>query len=299
MRYYDLCIAWNWQYDADFVALLEAACQERGLLLLQLTPHNLAWACRELESGNLSFRALFDRASDEDAEFLSIVEWARKAGVRCINACEKAHRAWDKAAMHLEFLQAGVHVPHAIILPPYNELPELPTLDLSSLGLPFTIKPACRGGGEGVINEATTWQEVLTARQSYPNDGYLLQARIVPVQLGARPAWFRMIYCTDQIYPCWWDVWSHQYTSLNASEETQYALAPLRSITAHIARLCGLELFSTEIALSTDGHFLAVDYVNDPIDLRLQSKAADGVPDDIVHDIAQRLAAFISAPPLA
>ncbi len=293
--FYDLCIAWNWEHDADFVVLLDAACQKRGLSLLQITPHNLAWVIQALDSGELSFCALLDRASDDDAEFLSIVEWARKASVCCINACKKARHAWDKAAMHLEFLRTGVHVPHAIILPPYNEFPDLPMLDLSLLGASFTIKPACRGGGEGVINEATSWQEVLTARQTYPDDRYLLQARVVPVQLSARPAWFRVIYCTEQVYPCWWDVGSHQYTPLTPAEETQYVLAPLRSITARIASLCELELFSTEIALATDGRFLVVDYVNDPIDLRLQSKAMDGVPDDIVQSIAEHLAAFTAA----
>ncbi|MBC7233504.1 MAG: hypothetical protein H5T68_09740 [Chloroflexi bacterium] len=290
---HDLCIAWNWEYDADFVALLETACQARGLSLLQITPHNLAWACQALATGELAFRVLLDRASDADPEFMPIVAWARKTGVRCINACEKARRAWDKAAMHLEFVRAGVLVPRAFILPPYNELPDLPALDLSSLGPTFTIKPACRGGGEGVVNEATSWQEVLIARQSYPEDGYLLQARVVPAQLGTRPAWFRIIYCAGQVYPCWWDVQTHRYTPLSLAEETQYALAPLRSITAHIASLCGLELFSTEIAVSTDGRFLAVDYVNDPIDLRLQSKATDGVPDDIVLSIAAQPATFV------
>jgi hypothetical protein len=52
-------------------------------------------------------------------------------------------------------------------------------------------------------------------------------------------------------------------------------------------------LFSTEITLTPDGRFVIVDYVNDPIDLRLQSKTFDGVPDDIVEDITERLAEFV------
>jgi hypothetical protein len=39
-----------------------------------------------------------------------------------------------------------------------------------------------------------------------------------------------------------------------------------------------------------DNRLLIVDYVNDPIDLRLQSRALDGVPDFIVEDIAARIA---------
>jgi hypothetical protein len=56
-----------------------------------------------------------------------------------------------------------------------------------------------------------------------------------------------------------------------------------------IALLCQLDLFSSEIAFTPEGRFVVVDYVNDQIDLRLQSKILEGVPDDIVQDIAERL----------
>jgi hypothetical protein len=68
-----------------------------------------------------------------------------------------------------------------------------------------------------------------------------------------------------------------------------HGLNPLVEITHAIAELCGLDLFSTEIALVSEDRFVVVDYVNDQIDLRLQSNAAEGVPDDIVKSIAQRL----------
>ena len=42
-----------------------------------------------------------------------------------------------------------------------------------------------------------------------------------------------------------------------------------------------------------DGSFVIVDYVNDVLDLRLQSKTPDGVPDDIVHDIAEQLTLLV------
>jgi hypothetical protein len=63
----------------------------------------------------------------------------------------------------------------------------------------------------------------------------------------------------------------------------------LREVPVRIAQICGLHLFSTEIAMTEEGNFLAVDYVNDPVDLRLQSKAADGVPDSYVESLAARL----------
>jgi len=41
------------------------------------------------------------------------------------------------------------------------------------------------------------------------------------------------------------------------------------------------DFFSTEIALAKDGRYVVVDYVNDPCDMRPQSKHFDGVPDTI------------------
>ena len=36
--------------------------------------------------------------------------------------------------MHLELIASGLNTPYSIILPPYDEQPELPDLDLSPLG---------------------------------------------------------------------------------------------------------------------------------------------------------------------
>jgi GNAT superfamily N-acetyltransferase len=78
------------------------------------------------------------------------------------------------------------------------------------------------------------------------------------------------------------------------SEEKLYNLGRLREMAEIIARVCGLQLFSTEIAWTTDGRLLSVDYVNDPIDLRLKSRAAGGVPDEIVAAIADCIASWVA-----
>lgn len=293
---YDLCLAWNWEYDADFAALLVEVCQQEGVSLLQVTPHNLPEISDALARGEIRFRALLDRASDADAQFMPLVDWAREHATLRINAFEQARRAWNKATMHADFMMSGLHVPATIILPPYAEQPDLAPPDLGILGSNFSIKPACRGGGEGVINCASSWSEVLDARQQYPAEPYLLQANIEPARMHERPGWFRIVYCADRAYPCWWDVNNHVYQPVSVEEESIYSLSPLHRIVSQIAAVCGLELFSTEIAVTASGEFIAIDYVNDPLDLRLQSKAADGVPDAIVRDIAVRLAALARRP---
>jgi len=287
-----LCLAWNWEHDAAFATLLEEECRQQGVSLLQVTPCNLAEVCAGLGSGRLAFRAFLDRASDADPQYMPLVDWARQNGVLRINPFEQARRAWNKATMHLEFLTAGVHVPYTFILAPYAEQADVAPPNLSVLGANFSIKPACRGGGEGVINRASSWAEVLAARQQYAEEPYLLQANIVPVAINERPAWFRILFCSGRVYPCWWNVHTHVYQRVAVEEEIAYGLSPLQRIVPRIAAVSGLQLFSTEIALATSGEFIAIDYVNDPLDLRLQSMAADGVPDDTVRDLAQRLAAL-------
>jgi hypothetical protein len=289
MSSYNLCLAWNWEYDADFVKLLDGACQSRGISLLQINPENLLDRMQSIASKEITFQVFFDRASDSDTRFLPVVQLVRSHVVHQINSHELARRAWDKVAMH-QAISVHIDTPFTIILPSYDENPLLPSIDLASLGMSFTIKPAYGGGGEGVITEATSLDRVFATRQEFPSQKYLLQAHVIPTRLGSRMAWFRVIYCAGKLYPCWWDNCTHIYTPVTSDDETYYNLDPLRGLTFSIARICGLDLFSTEITFTRDGRFVIVDYVNDPIDLRLQSKAFDGVPDDIVQDITKRLA---------
>jgi hypothetical protein len=157
------------------------------------------------------------------------------------------------------------------------------------VGERFIIKPAHGSGGEGVKKEAFSITQVLIARKDYPADSYLLQANIKPVQLGLRKAWFRVLYCYGEVYPCWWNQQTHIYIPVTSEEEHLFGLQPLKRICSKIAAICNLELFSTEIALTADACFVVVDYVNDQIDLRLQSKAIDGVPDTILRSMAEHL----------
>jgi len=286
---YDLCLAWNWEHDDGFVRLLEAAFSSAGRTLLQVTPASLDAALAQLASGAISFRAFLDRASEEEPRFLPLVDWARDHRAASVNPYEHAKRAWDKAAMH-EVLFANVRTPYTIVLPSFHDRPALDPLDLAPLGGSFSIKPAHGGGGDGVIIEASSADEVTAARRQYPADMYLLQTRVRPIRAGARPAWFRVLYCDGELYPCWWDIQTHVYAPVTAAEESRYGLLPLRAITETIAGICRLGLFSTEIALTGDAGLVVVDYVNDPIDLRLQSRTPEGVPDDIVRFVAERLA---------
>jgi hypothetical protein len=292
MTHFDLCLSWYWQYDADFVRLIELDCQAYGLSMLQVTPQTLTDIIPALEAGQITFAAYLDR-SDHEPPFEPVFHWARDHDCYRINPREAAAWAEDKATMHFELISAGLTTPYPIILPPFNEQPLLPGLDLSPLGERFVIKPCYGGGGEGVIMGATSIEHVLARRTEFPHLKYLLQQTITARRLDGHDAWFRVIFCDGLFYPCWWDTQTHIYAPVTADEEARYGLSPLRDLTARIASLCKLVFFSTEIAFTANDKWVFIDYVNDQIDMRLQSKALDGVPDLVVEQVSHNLAGLV------
>jgi hypothetical protein len=289
--HFDLCLPWYWEYDIDFVQFVEHACHEQGLTLWQITPDNLLESITALYKGEKSFQILLDR-SQYDNRFEPVIRWAKRYNRKRINPAEVSAWSEDKATMHLELISAGIHTPYTILLPPFIERPVIPELDLMPLGHQFVIKPSHEGGGEGVILGAFSMDQILRARMQFPEQKYLIQATIMPRTIHGRPAWFRVFFANGKTYPCWWHPLSHVSSTVTQQDEHRYELSPLHKITERIASICKLEWFSTEIAL-TQKEFVVVDYVNDGIDTRVQSKAVDGIPDEVMQSIAEQLVQIV------
>lgn len=294
-----LLMAWEWPYDEPLVALLREAFRQRGWALVEATPHSLPTILNELNTGRHEVLAYWDRASDTNAAFLPLTDWAARRVTCRVNAFEHARRAWIKTNLHWELIKAGMRVPHTLYLPAYERQPELAPLDLSSLGAPFSIKPNLGGGGHGVITNATSWDDVLKARRALPHDDLILQEFIHPAAFEVGPkrrAWFRVLHFGGQVIPCWWDDVTHLYTGpVTEAERFAFALEPLWTLMKQIATLTQLDVFSTEIAVDAQRHFVVVDYANDPIDLRPQTKAPEGVPDAVLAQGLGALCAHIQA----
>ena len=140
---------------------------------------------------------------------------------------------------------------------------------------------------------AATLEDIQRTRMEYPDQKYLAQENIMARMISGREAWFRVFYVGGECMPCWWNPTTHVYTMVMPEEEMQFNLAPLHSITERIAKVCKLDWFSTEIAFTPAGRFVVVDYVNDGIDTRIQSKATDGMPDEVMKKIAYKLVALV------
>lgn len=285
--HHDLCLPWYWEYDIDFVRFVENACHEQGLTVWQITPDNLLESITALYQGEQSFDTLLDRSQGDD-RFLPINNWARKYNKKRINPPELSKWSEDKTTMHLELISAGIHTPYTLLLSSFLDQPALAELDLTPLGQQFVIKPANGGGSAGVILGASSMDQIRRARLEFPEQKYLVQATITPRVIQGRPAWFRVFYSNGEVYPCWWHPLTHVFANVTQADEHKYELAPLHDITQCIADICKLDWFTTEIAL-THEQFVVVDYVNDQIDTRIQSKAVDGAPDEVIRNVAEQL----------
>jgi hypothetical protein len=300
---YDLAVAWNWEFDREFVTLVQAVFRLNNLSVLEVRTENVAEIFNLLKNGKLQFRYFLDRASDEDDVFQPLARFvlqqfrARDETSMCpINLHDNEIRAADKATMHLEFLAHDIDVPYTIIISPFNHKQEIEftITELAKLGRPFIIKPAnTTGGGIGVVMGAETLKEIIEARQYHKNDKYLLQETIRPIECAGRRAWFRVFYAFGDIIPSWWDDVTHIYSLLSEEEERQLDVERLKIITERIHTICQLEFFSTELAYTEDRRCVAVDYVNEMCDMRLQSQFVDGVPDVIVRRIVSRMVEYV------
>jgi hypothetical protein len=292
---YDLVITHDWEYDRDFVRLVDEAAKARSLATRLVAPADSARVLGEFRSGAIDFGLLLDRASGSSPEFIELQALAVERGRDVIEPLDKIRWASDKATMHLEFLSGGLPAPHTVILPAFAVQPDIriSAADLAPLGVPFVIKPAnTTGGSLGVVADASTPADVLAARRSYPADKYLLQEKVLPEVRDGRRFWFRGFYVLGEVHLTWWDDRTHLYAELGYDQAAAAGLVPIYAIVRAIARVSRLRFFSTEVAKDAGGRFVVVDYVNEICDMRLRSAHADGVPDAVVQRIADRIAAF-------
>ncbi|NUN70108.1 MAG: hypothetical protein HUU02_10405 [Bacteroidetes bacterium] len=290
---FDIGLAWDWEFDRDFIYGLENECIAAGLSTFRIEKHNVDAVTRAVRSRRIAFRTYLDRASDSDENFLPLARTIARSRTYLFNPYPMVEYAKDKANMHLALMGEGINVPYTIIISPYNKSSEveLSLTELAHLGRPFIIKPAnTTGGGIGVVVGAESLKQIIETRQHHKNDKYLLQETVTPADMNGSIAWFRAFYAFGTTVLCWWDHRTHVYREVTKAEERKFKLGKLRTMMQTIHRICKLQFFSSEIAVTEEGKFVAVDYVNEICDMRLQSRHYDGVPDATVAQIQHHFA---------
>jgi hypothetical protein len=288
----DVAALWDWSYDEDFMRRLARACAARNLRFASFHGPELEAFAHRIEAGLGGVRMALDRVTDEMPGLIYHLMRLRGGGAHIVNDPERMVWCRDKATMHLELLTAGVRVPYGVVLSTEDHPEQLEILELAPdrLGTPFVIKPAEGGGGDGVVLDARSPRDVSEYVGRMGRGKVVLQRKVLPRRLGSRRAWFRVFWVLGEVYPCWWDDRTHVYDELSSEDESLYGLGELRTIVALIARVSGMHLFTTEVAMDEDDRLVAVDFVNEMPDLRPQSGHPDGVPDGLLDRLAARLA---------
>jgi hypothetical protein len=282
--------------DADdfFIQQVQLHCAQAGLSFFLVEPLWVEAFLAHLERGRLWPRVLLNMHSEHhqpEEIYHRLVRLAAARGSFVIDPPDVALAAFDKGRLHARLIGAGLHVPHTVVVPE-GQVRSF-TLDegeRTALGEPFVIKPALGYGRRGLVLDARSEADLARSVAAWGPGDFLLQRRIVPRDLEGTPAYWRVYFVFGSVWSCWWNCFTDRYRQVTAQEAATHNLGVLEDIIRRMATLTGMNFFSSEIALSEDGHFVVIDYVNDQCHMLSQSAdPARGVPDNVVAAIAQRL----------
>lgn len=289
-KIFDLAVAWNWEYDRDFVSQINNTALESKLKPYLVYPSNLNETLGLLRKGLVKFSSFFDRASDTDYRFLELVRLLQQNRTYFVDHPDRAKWIDDKVLLHMEFTINKISVPPTFIYYPTDEWNAVMN-KIRHLGTPFVVKPAhtVNTGELEVLMNACSVEDVFRWHSRHKDFIFLLQKQITPCLMNKRPAWFRIFYVFGKIIPCWWDPSTHIYEVVTGNEVNKFRLTPLYDIIKKIGKIYRLGFFSTEIAVEKGRRFIVIDYVNDQCDMRKKSKFIDGVCDEIVDLIVNEI----------
>ena len=290
VRRYDLAAACWCERDDLFLRWLRTYAAESGVDLLVVEPLWVQDVLRTYAEGKLSCAVWLDLASDftDAANPYTRLSWlARERGARVINDPLRAACFSDKGKAHVALQAAGLPVPFGIVVPAAAaETRVLSPDERTGLGASFFAKPCHGFAGRGVIGDAHEVRDIQRAAAAFADTEFLLQARVHFGEVHGEPAYWRVICALGDIHLCWWHPRTREYGLVMQWQIADYGLWPLLEIGHRLVQVSGLEFFSVEVARTEGGAYVLVDYVNEQIDLRPKSFFRDGVPDELVRQIA-------------
>jgi hypothetical protein len=292
MEIFDLGIAWDCEYDNEFVEGLNNYALKEGLKPYLLHAYNFYATLKDITEGNISFRLFLDRTSKDDPVFSGLPDFLKRKAIVFINHPNNAKKSTDKFKTHFKFRSHDIPVPKTVLLRPEEDKKTL-ELKIKFVSKPFILKPADGSSGEGVVLDAQSLDDILRLKEQFGNTAYLVQEKITPINLENKPAWFRVFYCLGKINPCWWNPLARIYDILTIKEIYRFGLYDIWWLTKMIHTVSGLDFFSVEMAMRSNEKFIVVDYVNDQPDMRKKSKFNGGLPDEIIDKIIGNIIAFV------
>ena len=278
-----------------FISCLRAECNARHMKFIFIDAESLNSLTTRIKNGDFKLKFYLDMASETfipgDA-YLKFNYLLKDAGTRIVADPDDVKTAADKSVTHFNLMRAGIPVPFTIIIRSEEPPREFTDEEKEKLGHLFVVKPALGYGQRGVeiTSYETMHEAVAKARNANMGDTVLVQEFIEPKEIDGRPAWFRVFNTFGEITLCWWNPNCHTYRKVTHQEVYNHKLLPMIQTASEIARIARIEWFSSEIAINKkNNEFVAIDYMNDQCWVNPQSKSADGIPDDVIAHIAERI----------
>jgi len=279
-----------------FAGLLEREARDRGLIFFHCRNNDQAETLRcALLDGSLTIDCLVDYMGRSFAHDYELGCAVKDSGGIVLDDPDRVRIYGDKAVMHDELERAGVELPRTLIW-----RPDQPSRDLSAgerhfLGARIVCKPARGSGAGGVVLDLGGSRAALDDARAYdPDDHYLLQEFVAPLDLDGRPAWFRVYNCFGRVFACFWHPSTHETALVTPCEMVAYGLHELERISHTIAAISGYTWFSTEIAVAERAGrraFLPIDYLNNKCFMLMHSEVgAWGMPDAVAETVAREIA---------
>lgn len=295
-RVYDLVMTHKLDADDFFIHRVQQHCAERGLNFFLVEPLWVESFLAAWQRNAVWARVLLNMHSEHhlpDEIYHRLIRYAHQHGCQVIDPPDVALAAFDKAALHGRLIEAGLPVPPTIVVKREQVGAfKLGAAEREMLGSPFVVKPGMGYGRRGVVLDATSEADVARSVGQWSDRHYLLQKRIVPRVNGTEPVYFRVYHVFGEIWICWWNCHNDNYRVMTPEEETVYGAEALRELVRRVAKLTGMQFFSSEIAQTETGELVLIDYVNDQCHLLTQTASpGNGVPDALVAAIAQKLVA--------
>jgi hypothetical protein len=279
-----LWLLWEWTEDSPLVEELHSRAARELLHVQAYSPAEFSqFDVRSLETRRPSL--LWDRAGDIHPEAQRLADWAEAWGCRVVNPARGTLLARDKGLLHQLLHRHQLPVPDTHFLQSHATPDEIAWVR----GQYLVLKPVRSGGGEGVKIQVWDEDALLQAMHSRPGVTWLLQEHVEPAIMAGRRAWFRVFYLFGEVRVCWWDNRTHVYAYLPEKEVDLLGLGELITLGKAIGATFPMQLFSTEIVCRQNGKLVIVDYLNDPCDLRSQTRVPDGVPELIINWILDRI----------
>jgi hypothetical protein len=298
-RYVDFVIGLDFlNNNATLTRMLQEAMTPYRLSLLVANRINVGKLTAAYRAGRDVPLVYLDLCSAIAPEFGELLRAAAAAGAYTIGQPKLLDQWTYKARAQKRLEEAGLPVPATVVIAAGEASRELTAEERQAVGERCIIKPSWGVAGKGVVaNVKPTAEAIEAARQFEPKDDYLVQRMIKWEKLGGgRTAYLRGYNVLGSRTLLWWAPETKLYELLTWADLREYDLMPAVELIDRMARVTGMDYFSSEIAITSgvgQPRFVLIDYCNDQCDMNPVSAQADGPPDAWVRWVCERMAEFV------